>query len=607
MTNGGIPSSAPTHRRLHSSSRSSSPKPPSHSPPGGSLRSSSRTPKKRRKVYEEDLEDTDSDELMNTSEEEEAERKRMKRIAKKKQKQAESTLPEEREEEEFFDGGGTNLAQMEGAELHGENIYDIESPPPGELNCLWYSREPFLHVFVLEKILGWKTRPVVRLETCDPDDSKDEIQPEEALPLAAKLKKMHTLEADEAIQMKDKAIADVRNDFRKRMEISRLNPAGCSTVKKFAARRERALAKREGRPPKFKAVVSDTEREEVFLIKWRGRSHMHCSWERKHDLERFDHSTQLGSARGKISRYIQTQVMTLGADWKKVLEDGRRAASTPATHHHSHNSQNDGGDNGDATKALNGDMSNNTAKAENAPDEEDYFSPLYLEVDRILGCDESELDMQVLARQRALNLRAERKALQKREEEDAEEEKWLKGEADEVPSEKHELAPSENVLEQEDAAWDPEDNVRYVVKWKGLQLTEATWEYWVDIKRDFVDEVEDFWMRQRAPSSEEVKQISNTPHPHPKNFKKLTESPVFGVSSFERKVAKLNDGQDDLIDGDAEPVAEMRLRAYQLEGVNWLLWNWYNQRSCILADEMGLGKVGQTPRITFLSDIMFRF
>jgi len=601
LTNGGIPSSAPTHRRLHSSSRSASPKPPSNSPPGGSLRSSSRTPKKRRKVRDEDLEDTDSDELMNTSEEEEAERKRMKRIAKKKQKQAESTSPEEGEEEEFFDGGGTNLAQMEGAELHGGNIYDIESPPPGELNCLWYSREPFLHVFVLEKILGWKTRPVARLETCDSDDNKDEIQPEEALPLAAKLKKMHTLEADEAIQMKDKAIADVRNDFRKRMEISRLNPAGCSTVKKFAARRETALAKREGRPPKFKAVVSDTESEEVFLIKWRGRSHMHCSWERKHDLERFDHSTQLGSARGKISRYIQTQVMTHGADWKKVLEDGRSAASTPATHHHSHNPQNNGVDNGDATKALTGDVSNNTAKAENAPDEEDYFSPLYLEVDRILGCDESELDMQVLARQRALNIRAERKALQKREEEDAEEEKWLKGEADAVPSDKHELAPSEKVLEQEDAAWDPEDNVRYVVKWKGLQLTEATWEYWVDIKRDFVDEVEDFWMRQRAPSSEEVKQISNTPHPHPKNFKKLTESPVFGVSSFERKVAILNDGQDDIIDGDAEPAAEMRLRVYQLEGVNWLLWNWYNQRSCILADEMGLGKTIQS--IGFLQSL----
>jgi SNF2 family DNA or RNA helicase len=34
--------------------------------------------------------------------------------------------------------------------------------------------------------------------------------------------------------------------------------------------------------------------------------------------------------------------------------------------------------------------------------------------------------------------------------------------------------------------------------------------------------------------------------------------------------------------------------ALQLEGVNWLLWNWWNHRSSILADEMGLGKTIQT-------------
>jgi hypothetical protein len=38
----------------------------------------------------------------------------------------------------------------------------------------------------------------------------------------------------------------------------------------------------------------------------------------------------------------------------------------------------------------------------------------------------------------------------------------------------------------------------------------------------------------------------------------------------------------------------MRLRQYQLEGVNWLLFQWHQRRSCILADEMGLGKTCQT-------------
>ena len=37
-----------------------------------------------------------------------------------------------------------------------------------------------------------------------------------------------------------------------------------------------------------------------------------------------------------------------------------------------------------------------------------------------------------------------------------------------------------------------------------------------------------------------------------------------------------------------------KLRHYQLSGVNWMLWNWKNQRNSILADEMGLGKTVQS-------------
>ena len=29
---------------------------------------------------------------------------------------------------------------------------------------------------------------------------------------------------------------------------------------------------------------------------------------------------------------------------------------------------------------------------------------------------------------------------------------------------------------------------------------------------------------------------------------------------------------------------------FQLEGVNWLTYKWYELKSCILADDMGLGK-----------------
>ncbi|KAI6241179.1 Helicase [Aphelenchoides fujianensis] len=46
---------------------------------------------------------------------------------------------------------------------------------------------------------------------------------------------------------------------------------------------------------------------------------------------------------------------------------------------------------------------------------------------------------------------------------------------------------------------------------------------------------------------------------------------------------------------------ENTLRDYQFEGVNWLLFCYYNKRNCILADEMGLGKTIQT--ITFLQEV----
>jgi SNF2 family DNA or RNA helicase len=32
----------------------------------------------------------------------------------------------------------------------------------------------------------------------------------------------------------------------------------------------------------------------------------------------------------------------------------------------------------------------------------------------------------------------------------------------------------------------------------------------------------------------------------------------------------------------------MNLRSYQLEGINWMAYNWHQGRSCILADEMVL-------------------
>ena len=84
-----------------------------------------------------------------------------------------------------------------------------------------------------------------------------------------------------------------------------------------------------------------------------------------------------------------------------------------------------------------------------------------------------------------------------------------------------------NNIDQSDEYWDPEDCVRYVVKWKGMQAPEVTWDYWKDIKKDYVDTVEEFWQRHLPSTYEEVKSISERPHPYVRDFKKLSVLPSF--------------------------------------------------------------------------------
>jgi SNF2 family DNA or RNA helicase len=49
-------------------------------------------------------------------------------------------------------------------------------------------------------------------------------------------------------------------------------------------------------------------------------------------------------------------------------------------------------------------------------------------------------------------------------------------------------------------------------------------------------------------------------------------------------------------------IDQLHLRLYQVEGLRWLIYNWYNRRNSILADEMGLGKTIQI--IAFLQYLL---
>ncbi|KAJ8259214.1 hypothetical protein COCON_G00182260 [Conger conger] len=111
-----------------------------------------------------------------------------------------------------------------------------------------------------------------------------------------------------------------------------------------------------------------------------------------------------------------------------------------------------------------------------------------------------------------------------------------------------------------------EEVTHYLVKWCSLSYEESTWELQEDVDPGKIREFEDI---------KKIPDLKHVERPLPEQWKKL-------------------DYSRDYRNGN-------QLREYQLEGMNWLLFNWYNRKNCILADEMGLGKTIQS--ITFLYEM----
>ncbi|XP_047438274.1 chromodomain-helicase-DNA-binding protein 6 isoform X2 [Mugil cephalus] len=112
-----------------------------------------------------------------------------------------------------------------------------------------------------------------------------------------------------------------------------------------------------------------------------------------------------------------------------------------------------------------------------------------------------------------------------------------------------------------------EEVTHYLVKWCSLSYEEATWELQEDLDPEKIKEFEEI---QKLPPD-----LRHMERPPPDKWQKLEQSRDYRNGN--------------------------QLREYQLEGMNWLLFNWYNRKNCILADEMGLGKTIQS--ITFLYEI----
>ncbi|BHF69630.1 choline dehydrogenase 7 [Sparganum proliferum] len=114
----------------------------------------------------------------------------------------------------------------------------------------------------------------------------------------------------------------------------------------------------------------------------------------------------------------------------------------------------------------------------------------------------------------------------------------------------------------------------YLVKWRSLPYEDATWELAEDVDPS---KVKEFMRHRNPPKDVPVLRDSNYSiiRPDPSLWRPITD--------------------------DAEYKNANKLREYQVEGVNWLTFCWYNKRNCILADEMGLGKTVQS--IAFLLEV----
>ncbi|KAJ2953582.1 hypothetical protein O0L34_g1186 [Tuta absoluta] len=128
----------------------------------------------------------------------------------------------------------------------------------------------------------------------------------------------------------------------------------------------------------------------------------------------------------------------------------------------------------------------------------------------------------------------------------------------------------ERILDMNESP-DPGNNTHkyYLVKWKSLQYEDSTWELEEDVD---VDKIKQYKIFNEVPPKEKWKYKKR---PSPDHWVQLKESPLYKGGNT--------------------------LRPYQLEGLNWLLFSWHNNRNCILADEMGLGKTIQS--LTFVNSV----
>lgn len=131
------------------------------------------------------------------------------------------------------------------------------------------------------------------------------------------------------------------------------------------------------------------------------------------------------------------------------------------------------------------------------------------------------------------------------------------------------LLKSYNNVERIIAETTKEDgSIDFLCKWECLPYSDATWEDSSLVQRKWPEKIEDFKRREGS---------QKTPTRH---CRVLKYRPKFNHIKEQPHYMGLDRG--------------LKLRDYQMDGLNWLILTWCKENSVILADEMGLGKTIQT-------------
>lgn len=213
-----------------------------------------------------------------------------------------------------------------------------------------------------------------------------------------------------------------------------------------------------------KLIKDDGPMYELYFIKWKNMSYLHASWETREDLEAVDLQGKF-----KIKRFLQTPQAP------GILGENNNVMITEENN------------NDDEDKKDNIDQ-----------EEIDYFNPEYVDIQKVIACNTIDTSHRYAKKPSDLLQNSKLKR------------------------NKNKSNESSSTL---DINNDINNDVQYLIKWRGLPYNECSWERWSEI-RSFYHEVFTFWQLQIPPKLP----IKLVKFPALQEYQMLEKSPVFGIS-----------------------------------------------------------------------------